>query len=199
MDVAGQLGRPRQRCGGDACPPSRRGEGPRAPPAPRLGFRDQLRPRGEGGGARRVAGPGARAMAGGSPRLRAGGADERLAARSWSARRAAGARRSGPGAGARGRSGAGAGRRARRGAGSGRLGPRLQRHLRPRPGLEAQGGCARRGLRRSRSAGRCGDVRRRRDRAAPRARKSRPYTDTKCLRGKLQAWGAGGGGVRATD
>nr|XP_060162164.1 uncharacterized protein LOC132597954 [Globicephala melas] len=94
-----------------------------------------------------------------------------------------------------------------RAAGGGRAGGRERGAPGPGPGPGAGAGalrgvCARRGLRRSPSARRCGDVRQRRDRAASRARQSRPYTDTKCLRGKLQARDAGGGrrgGDRQTD
>lgn len=118
--------------------------------------------------------------------------------------RARGARGPGPGAGAlRGPSGGQVPGEDRRGGGPGRgrgVGAASPAGIRSCLQPRARGaGSARRGLRRSPSARRCGDVRRRRDRAAPRARQSRPYTDTKCLRGKLQARDAGGGGAEATD
>lgn len=185
-------------------------------------IQDQLSPWGARGGGRWAAGPGARAMAGGDGgrpegrqgwggRRGAGGADEPRTApeleRAAGGGRA-GARRSGAGAGAGGRGRCGyraagkwPGRTARRRRGVG-AGPSPGSALLAPPAAGSRRGvCARRGLRRSRSARRCGDVRRRRDRAAPRARQSRPYTDTKCLRGKLQARDAGGGEAwrRQTD
>lgn len=210
MDLAGQQGVVRVRDAGTPRAPEagNRGGTPgpasRPPPPP---IQDQLSPWGARGGGRWAAGPGARAMAGGDGGRRrvgeAGAGGEKPAARtsggprrSWSARRAGGsAALRGRGRGRCGDPAAGKRpartKRRRRGVGAGPS-PGSARLAPPAAGLR-RGVCARRGLRRSPSARRCGDVRRRRDRAAPRARQSRPYTDTKCLRGKLQARDAGGG------
>lgn len=210
---------------GRRVPRSRKSRGTRSPARRPPPIQDQLSPWGARGGGRWAAGTGARAMArgggglagvsrGSGGRREAGSADEPRTEPELE--RAAGGRERGapgpgpgPGAGAlRGpRGGQVPGeepaREAARGGGVGsgpRSSPGSAGLAPPAPGSR-RGVCARRGLRRSPSARRCGDVRRR-DRAAPRARQSRPYTDTKCLRGKLQARDAGGGrrgGDRQTD
>lgn len=227
MDLAGQRGVVRARGAGVTRPsPSQKSRGTRGPasaPSPPP-IQDQLSPWGARGCGWWAAGPGARAMAGGDGRLaesRLGSGGRREAGSANEPRkepelgRAAGGRRArgapgpepGPGAGAlRGPRGGQVPGEDPRGGGRGRQPGAAERGRARVPSRDRlappAAGSGRGGLRRSPSARRCGDVRRRRDRAAPRARQSRPYTDTKCLRGKLQARDAGGGrrgGDRQTD
>lgn len=199
MDLAGQRGVVQVGDEGTTRPPKAGNRGDPNPASRPPLIQDQLSPWGARGGGRWAAGAGARAMAGGSARLRrAAGSRRRGRARTEpELGRAAGggraeARRSGPGRGRCGDRAAGKCPGGGRAAAEPRPSP-VSALLAPPARGSRRGVRARRGLRRSLSAGRCGDVRRRRDRAAPRARQSRPYTDTKCLRGKLQARDAGGG------